>query len=102
MPPTTGAEAYWSQSSEEVCSALSTLPQGLSSAEAQERLNQAGCNLLRPQDRIGPLLLFLNQFKRPLVLILVFAAAVSVLTGEWIDASIIVAIVVASAVLGFI
>jgi Mg2+-importing ATPase len=37
-----------------------------------------------------------------LVLILVFAAAISVLTGEWIDASIIVAIVVASAVLGFI
>jgi Mg2+-importing ATPase len=85
-----------------VCSALSTSSQGLSSAEAQDRLNQAGRNLLRPQGRIGPVLLFLNQFNSPLVLILVFAAAVSVLTGELIDASIILAIVVASAVLGFI
>jgi Mg2+-importing ATPase len=102
MSPTTGAEAYWSRPAQEVCSALSTLPQGLSSAEAQDRLNQAGRNLLRPQGRIGPVVLFLNQFKSPLVLILIFAAAISVLTGEWIDASIIVAIVVASAVLGFI
>jgi Mg2+-importing ATPase len=102
MPPTTGSEACWSQPSGEVCSALSTSPQGLSSAEVQDRLNQVGRNLLRPQGRIGPLLLFLNQFKSPLVLILVFAAAISVLTGEWIDATIIVAIVVASAVLGFI
>jgi Mg2+-importing ATPase len=46
--------------------------------------------------------LFLSQFKSPLVLILVFAAIISVITGEWIDATIIIAIVVASAMLGFI
>jgi Mg2+-importing ATPase len=102
MPPTTGTEAYWSQSTQEVCSALSTSPQGLNSAEAQDRLNQVGRNLIHAQGRTGPLLLFLNQFKSPLVLTLVFAAAILVLTGELIDASIIVAIVVASAVLGFV
>ena len=45
--------------------------------------------------------LFVQQFKSPLVLILVFAALVSVLTRDWVDASIVLAIVLASAALSF-
>ena len=99
---TSPASSYWSRTPEDLFAALQSSPQGLSSASAQERLNISGRNELQAHKKAGPLLLLLGQFKSPLVLILVFAALISVITGEWIDASIILAIVIASAVLGFI
>jgi Mg2+-importing ATPase len=44
---------------------------------------------------------FARQFTNPLVLILVFAAAISIIVGEWVDAAIVLIIVSASAVLSF-
>jgi Mg2+-importing ATPase len=44
----------------------------------------------------------LRQFKSPLVLILIFAAIVSGVVGEWVDASIVLAIVLGSSILGFV
>jgi len=93
---------YWSRTPEDLFATLQGFPQGLSSASAQERLNKFGRNELQGHKKAAPLLLLLSQFKSPLVLILVFAAIISIVTGEWIDASIILAIVIASAVLGFI
>ncbi len=81
---------------------MQSSPQGLSSAAAQQRLEQDGRNVLQAQKKDTPLWLFLNQLKSPLVLILVFAAIISIITGELVDAAIILAIVFASAVLGFI
>ena len=46
--------------------------------------------------------LLLSQFKSPLVLILIFAAIVSGIVGEWVDASIVLAIVLGSTILGFV
>ena len=46
--------------------------------------------------------LLLRQFKSPLVLILIFAAIVSGVVGEWVDASIVLAIVLGSSILGFV
>ena len=94
--------SYWSHTPEDLFASLQSSPQGLGSTLAQERLNKFGRNELQGHKKEGPLLLLLSQFKSPLVLILVFAAIISVITGEWIDASIILAIVIASAVLGFI
>ena len=94
--------AYWSRTPEDLFATLQSSPQGLSSALAQEHLNKFGRNELQGHKKAAPLLLLLSQFKSPLVLILVFATIISVVTGEWIDASIILAIVIASAVLGFI
>ena len=93
---------YWSSPSEDLFSTLQSSPQGLSSASAQERLNNFGLNELQSHKNAAPILLLLNQFKSPLVLILVFAAVISMITGEWIDATIILAIVFSSAFLGFI
>ena len=45
--------------------------------------------------------LFLNQFKSPIVLILVFATVVSAFLGDWVDAAIILLIVMGSALLSF-
>lgn len=46
--------------------------------------------------------MLLNQFKSPLVLILVFAAIISAIAGEWPDAVIVLAVVLGSATLGFV
>jgi Mg2+-importing ATPase len=74
---------------------------GLTSAEARERLARFGPNLLEADARGGAARLLLRQFESPLVLILVFGAAVSLATRSWTDAAIILAIVVGSALLGF-
>ena len=75
---------------------------GLSTAAAARRLEEHGPNLLRAREKVTALRLLLDQFKSPLVLILLVAAALSILTGEWIDVVIVLAIVVAGAVLGFV
>lgn len=93
---------YWSQSPAELLAVLNASPQGLTSAAAQQRIQQYGHNLLKEREKNTPLGLFLNQFKSSLVLILVFAALISIVTGEWLDAAIVIVIIIASAFLGFI
>src|SRR3990172_5191949 len=99
---TSSQNPYWSRPTEDLFAQLQSSAKGLSSGLAQQHLETLGYNLLRDGKKASPFRLFLNQFKSPLVLILVFAAAISILTGEWIDATIVILIVVASAVLGFI
>jgi Mg2+-importing ATPase len=93
---------YWNLPPDEMVKQLDGSPQGLSSEAAQARLVQVGHNVLQRRAKATPLLLFLKQFKNPLVLILVFAAIISLITQAWIDAIIILAIVIASAVLSFV
>src|SRR3989304_8020004 len=99
---TSSQNPYWSRPTEDLFAQLQSSAEGLSSGLAQQHLETFGYNLLRDREKATPFRLFLNQFKSPLVLILVFAAAISILTGEWIDATIVILIVVASAILGFI
>ncbi|HSP16566.1 MAG TPA: magnesium-translocating P-type ATPase [Thermoanaerobaculia bacterium] len=74
---------------------------GLASAEAQARLRQYGRNELREHEELSRTRVLLAQFRSPLLLLLVFAAVIAGLTGEWIDAGIVMAIVFASAGIGF-
>src|SRR5512138_1772697 len=92
----------WSMPPQILYKHLNSSPHGLSSAEAQARLSRFGRNELVSREKVTPILLFLNQFKNPLVLILVIAAIISIVTGSYIDAIIILAILFASAVLGFV
>jgi Mg2+-importing ATPase len=91
----------WSLPQEVLIEQLHSSPQGLSNEEAQERLSQFGRNVLVSREKVTPVWLFLNQFKSPLILILVFAAFIAMLTGEWVDATVILTILFASAVMGF-
>jgi Mg2+-importing ATPase len=93
--------AYWSLTPEQLFSALRTTNNGLQSADGKQRLMQYGLNTIKAQQQTTALGLFLSQFKSPLVLILIFAAVVSLLVGEWTDASIVLAVVLGSTVLGF-
>jgi Mg2+-importing ATPase len=92
---------YWSLPQAELLATLGSSPQGLSEDIVQQRLEQYGHNLLVTKEKTVPLKIFLGQFKSPIVLILLFATAVSMFVQEWIDAIIILAIVLGSALLSF-
>ena len=74
---------------------------GLTSAEARRRLAEFGENRIRSQRRTGPLVVFIGQFKSPIILIVIGAAIVSLFLQDHTDAILILAIVLASGVLGF-
>ena len=77
----TGAEpapaAYWSLPPEQLLAALHATANGLDDAEAGQRLKRYGPNELKAQKQATALGLFANQFRSPLMLILIFAAIVS-------------------------
>ncbi len=102
VPASTLAGAYWSRHVSGVMEGLGSGPGGLSTAEAAARLGQYGANAVREQAELTAMRLLLRQFESPLVLILVFGAAVSMIVRDWADAAIILAIVLSSAALGFV
>jgi len=75
---------------------------GLTSADISQRLAEFGPNELRREEKASPFSLFLAQFKNLLILILVVATVLSLLVGEWVDSLMIAAIVLLSAILGFV
>jgi P-type Ca2+ transporter type 2C len=88
---------------ESILQKLETDPeQGLSLEEAQRRLGEYGYNELGEEAKTSPFILFLNQFKNTLIIILIAATVLSALIGDLLDAGIILAIVVFCAVLGFV
>lgn len=76
--------------------------QGLTEEEARRRQEQSGWNELQEMQRVSPLLLFLNQFKDFMMLVLMAATLISGLLGEYLDAVTIIAIIILNGVLGFI
>jgi Mg2+-importing ATPase len=95
-------DQYWSQAPDSLMAALRSAPDGLNSDDARQRLEQFGPNVLRAREKATALGLFLNQFKSPIILILLFATGVSAILQDWVDALIILAIVLGSAVLSFV
>src|SRR5512137_613134 len=78
------------------------LKKGLTSAEASARLAKYGPNELKEKPRPGFLSLLLDQFKDFLIIILIAAAVLSIVLGEWIDAIVILAIVVLNSIIGVV
>jgi len=70
----------------QILQSLESREQGLSAAEVAVRQRLHGPNALPRAELTGPLILFLRQFKNPLVYLLVVATGVSLLVGELLDA----------------
>lgn len=96
------AGAYWARSAEEVLSGLDSGPGGLDSTTAALRLKRFGRNTLAEREHGPGLRLLLSRFSSPLVIILVVAAVVSLIVREWVDALIVLCIVLMTAVLSFV
>jgi Mg2+-importing ATPase len=93
--------AFWCVSATEILQHFETAKEGLSSDEARQRLARYGSNLLEPQKRSDVLTLLLDQFKSPLILILLFATGLSFFLHDPVNALIILTIVLVSGLLGF-
>lgn len=87
---------YWSREAASLFAELGSGMQGLSSAEAARRLQAGGPNAIAEEPANGMAHLALGQFKSPLVLILVFGGVVSAILRDWLDAAIILAVVLGS------
>jgi calcium-translocating P-type ATPase len=74
---------------------------GLSAANVQQRLEKYGQNRLPEGRKQGSFKRFLLQFNNILVYVLLGAGFVKLMVGLWLDASIILAVVVLNALLGF-
>ena len=85
----------------EVESYLETSEYGLSQAEAEHRLERYGPNQLEEEPPASALEVLLRQFKSPLIYILLIAAAVTLVLGEYVDAGVIGAVLLLNAVIGF-
>src|ERR1700741_855729 len=75
---------------------------GLTGKEAAERMQKFGPNELTEKPRPGFLALLWDQFNNYLVIILIIAALISLLLGEWVDSIAIMCIVVLNAIVGVI
>ncbi len=93
--------AYWAEDATSLIASLKSRRGGLSSEEAAGRLRSYGANSVDDSKGTGPFRLLGRQFESPLVLVLIFGAALSFILQQWTDAGIILVIVVTSALLGF-
>lgn len=76
-------------------------PMGLTSDQAKKLIAQHGLNKIAREKVRSPGFLIVEQFKSPLVLILIFACIVSIILGEKIEALAIGAILLINALIGF-
>lgn len=94
---------WFSKSREEVLQELQVdAATGLTSSEAQSRLEQYGANELKGKPKKGMISLFFAQMRDMLIYVLLGAAVVTLVIGEFVDAIIIFAVIILNAVIGVI
>jgi len=99
--PAAPSARWYARSAEDVAAAVGTDPAvGLSAATAAERLRTGGRNVL-PEEKPTPgWLRFLEEYRSYMQIILVAAAAVSVVVQEWGTVVLLLALTVLNAVVG--
>ena len=98
-----GAQPGWhAREAESVLTELGTTPSGLSEGEATARLLAYGPNRLPEAPRRGAFVRFLMQFHNILIYVLLAAACVTLLLGHVADTLVILAVVMANAIIGFV
>lgn len=94
--------AHHAAAVEATLTALDATPKGLSQDEAEFRREKFGANSLPEPPRRNAVLRFLAHFHHVLIYVLLGAAVITAGLGHFIDTGVIVAVVIANAVIGFI
>lgn len=81
---------------------LAATPDGLTAPEAARRLAEHGPNRLPDVRSRGPVARFLRQFHNVLIYVLIVAAVVTGALQHWLDTGVILAVVLANAIIGFV
>ena len=92
---------WHSLSTEDSLKKLNSGPDGLNDTEVSERLKEYGPNKLIKTSKFNAIKVFLSQFKSFLIIILIFAAALSLFMESVVDSVVIFAIIILNAFLGF-
>jgi magnesium-transporting ATPase (P-type) len=87
---------------EDVVERFDASPAGLSSGQAAQRLERHGPNRLPEARRRSALVRFLSQFHNVLIYVLLAAGVVTALLQHWLDSSVILAVVVVNAIIGYL
>lgn len=96
-------QSYWHNlSAESALEDLQYATDGLNQREAEARLAKYGANRLPEAAKRSALLRFLLHFHHLLIYVLIGAALMTAALGHWIDTGVILAVVLANAVIGFI
>src|SRR3954468_12759879 len=94
---------WHSKSGKEVLDELKTDSQiGLTEIEARSRLVQYGYNKIQGRKRKSVVQLFIAQLKNWLIYVLLFAVIITIFMGEYVEAIIILIVIILNAVLGVI
>ena len=83
-------------------SKLKTRANGLSSKEFKIRKKKYGPNELPKEKPLARITIFANQFKSPLIYILIFASAISMTLNEYVDSIVIFGAVIVNTIIGYI
>ena len=101
--PNSEAVSWHAVPAEEVIGRLKTdLANGLDAGEAFRRISQYGPNRLPEGKKRGPVVRFFSQLNNILVYVLLGAGFVKLMVGLWLDAGVILGVVIINALLGFI
>ncbi len=92
--------SFFNKDKEFVLKEVKSSGKGLTTAESDERIAQYGENKLAEKKKKSPIIVFLEQFKDLLVIILLIAAIISGVTGEWAGMGVIFAVIILNAILG--
>ncbi len=100
--PSSESQCWHAESIAAILEFLATAPEGLSADEAAKRLASHGQNRLPEAGSRGPLFRFFSQFHNVLIYVLMVASAVTAGLGHWVDAGVILGVVLINAVIGFV
>jgi P-type Ca2+ transporter type 2C len=93
---------YCTKTTKECLNELGSSEKGLTDKEAKKRLLESGYNELKKGKRTPAWMIFINQFKNALLLLLIFAGMLSLFLGEKLESYAIFGILLLNAILGFI
>lgn len=93
--------APWSKSIDQVYKDLDSNKDGLNNNTINERIKIYGPNIISSKKKHGPFSIFLDQFKSPLIFMLIGASILTILLKEYIDTVFILLAIIVNAFLGF-
>lgn len=94
--------APWALPVDAVLRLLASTPDGLTGADAAARLARDGRNELTEAPQPSTLRRLLSQYADVLIYVLVVAAALKALMRDWVDVTVIVVVIVATGLIGFV
>lgn len=93
---------YYNKSVDSILKEFNSSKEGLNSSSVKSKQSSCGPNSIISESKVNPIKIFIDQFKSFIIYILLFAVVFSLFVGEYVDAVIILIILIANAVIGFI